>query len=173
MTTRISEIDWATWKPTDVATLAFLLDGDRLLLIRKKRGLGAGKINAPGGRLEPGETPEQAALREVEEEVGLTASALEARGELRFEFTNGYRLHVYLFVGAHFRGTLGETEEAAPFWCKLNAIPYSEMWADDALWLPHVLAGRTVDGHFLFDDDTMLDHALEVDGMPAAQLSPG
>ena len=51
--TRVTEIDWATWNAVDVATLLFVIKDGRALLIRKKRGLGAGKINAPGGRLDP------------------------------------------------------------------------------------------------------------------------
>ena len=36
------------------------------------------------------------------------------------------------------------------------------MWADDRLWLPEILDGHTVDGRFVFDGDTMLDHTLDV-----------
>jgi 8-oxo-dGTP diphosphatase len=43
----------------------------------------------------------------------------------------------------------------------MDEIPYAEMWADDILWLPRVLAGETVSGYFLFDGDTMLDHRLD------------
>ena len=63
----VSKIDWRRWKPTDVATLVFVVEPERLLLIRKKRGLGAGKINGPGGRREPGETLDECAARELEE----------------------------------------------------------------------------------------------------------
>ena len=45
----VSDIDWDTWQPEEVATLMFIIQGDSVLLIRKKRGLGAGKINGPGG----------------------------------------------------------------------------------------------------------------------------
>jgi 8-oxo-dGTP diphosphatase len=60
-----SPFDWKAWKPADVATLLFIIEGDRILLIEKKRGLGSGKVNAPGGRLEPGETAFEAAIREL------------------------------------------------------------------------------------------------------------
>ena len=53
--------------------ILFVLDGDQILLIDKKRGLGHGKVNGPGGRLEPGESAYQAAVRETREEVGLEA----------------------------------------------------------------------------------------------------
>lgn len=44
-----------------------------------------------------------------------------------------------------------ETEEVAPRWFARGAIPYAEMWADDPLWLPIVLRGVPVRGHFLYD----------------------
>ena len=63
------KIDWSTWDPNMHATLLFILRGKEVLLIHKKTGLGAGKVNAPGGKMEKGETAEQAAIREVREEV--------------------------------------------------------------------------------------------------------
>jgi 8-oxo-dGTP diphosphatase len=157
---RVKEIDWDAWSPHDVATLLFLFEGERVLLIRKKRGLGAGKINAPGGRLESLETALQAAVREVEEEVCVTPLEVEARGTLRFEFVDGYRLEAHVFVAHAHRGVPAETDEAVPLWFTRDALPYSEMWADDVLWLPLVLAGRSVNGRFIFDGDAMLDHEL-------------
>lgn len=159
---RVSEIDWLSWTPDDVATLLFVVETERVLLIRKKRGLGAGKINAPGGRLEPGETARAAAIREVEEELCITPLDVSEHGCLRFEFTNGYKLCAHVFVARAFLGTPTETDEAIPHWFARDALPFDEMWADDVLWAPHVLAGRSVDGRFIFDDEAMLDHALDV-----------
>ena len=86
----MAEIDWDTWSPSDRATLLFVVRNDEILLIRKKRGLGAGKINAPGGRLERGESPLEAAIREVQEEVGVTPTGIRECGELSFQFIDGY-----------------------------------------------------------------------------------
>ncbi len=154
-------IDWDAWVPRDRATLLFVVEPDRILLIRKKRGLGAGKINAPGGRLEPGETPLAAAVRETQEEVGVTPLAPEERGLLRFQFVDGYALSAHVFLARALTGTLVETDEATPHWFPLQAIPYAEMWADDALWLPMMLAGKRFDGRFVFDGDRMVDHVIE------------
>ena len=55
-----SPIDWTTWQGVIHATLMFIVKDGRILLIEKKRGLGAGKINGPGGKIDPGETPQQA-----------------------------------------------------------------------------------------------------------------
>lgn len=153
-------IDWATWQPVDIAVLTFILRGSELLLIVKKRGLGAGKINAPGGRLEPGETPEQAAVRETQEEVGLTPLGLCPAGRLDFVFTDGYSLRCHVFTARGCTGTLTETDEAAPFWCKETDIPYGRMWSDDRLWIPLMLEGRGFEARFVFEGDLMLWHCL-------------
>ena len=67
-----SPIDWGGWRPDMRATLMFIRDGHEVLLMRKLRGIGAGKINAPGGKIEPGETPLEGAIRETQEELLVT-----------------------------------------------------------------------------------------------------
>ena len=47
-------------------------------------------------------------------------------------------------------------------WVDLNAIPFDEMWEDDRLWLPHLVAGRRFSGYWIFDGDRMLDYRLDV-----------
>jgi 8-oxo-dGTP diphosphatase len=155
------EPDWESWAPQERAVLCFIQADDRLLLIRKKRGLGAGKINGPGGRIDEGETALEAAVRETEEEVRLTPLTPRWAGELFFQFTDGYALHCTVFAAETFRGTPRETAEARPFWCPVDSLPYEEMWADDRLWIPHLLAGKAFRGYFLFHGDQMLTHRLE------------
>lgn len=161
--TRVCDIDWTTWQAKDPATLVFVIAAGRILLIRKKRGLGAGKINGPGGRLDPGETPFDCAVREVEEELHTTPIGLERLGELRFQFVDGYSIHVHVFRAFDFEGEPVETDEAVPVWAPLDAIPFDQMWADDRVWLPLVIEGRRFSGRFVFDGDAMLDHELDVE----------
>jgi 8-oxo-dGTP diphosphatase len=159
--TTLADIDWATWVPRDRATLLFVVEPQRILLIEKKRGLGAGKVNAPGGRIEPGESPIDAAVRELEEELGVRASAVREHGELSFHFVDGYLLHCHVFRADACIGEPIETDEAKPLWTPLDAIPFERMWADDAIWLPLLLARERFRGRFVFDGDRMLDHAVE------------
>lgn len=155
-------MDWSSWIPRERATLCFIVKGGRILLIQKKRGLGAGKVNAPGGKIEPGETPLAAAIRETQEEIGVTPLELEERGHLHFQFTDGYSLRCTVFMAADFRGTPIDTAEAAPFWCAVDAIPYDEMWEDDQHWLPHMLAGHTFAAYFTFEGENMLSKKVEL-----------
>ena len=153
--------DWSVWQPTERANLCFVTRGDEVLLIHKKRGLGAGKINGPGGRLEPGETATQAAVREVQEELGVTPFDPQARGELHFQFADGYALHCTVFSADGCEGEPVETDEAIPLWVRRDDIPFDRMWADDRHWLPGFLEGRCFRGFFEFDGETMLAHRLE------------
>lgn len=160
----VGEVDWSAFVPGERAVLCFVLDGRRVLLIHKKTGLGAGKINGPGGRIEPGETARDAAVRETREETGLTPAGLSEAAELSFLFTDGYSLHCVAFLAAAWTGELTETREALPFWCETDDIPYDRMWADDVLWLPRALGGERLAGRFVFDGDAMLDFALSASG---------
>ena len=153
---KFQTINWDQWNYTEQAVLTFIREGDQVLLIHKKRGLGQGKVNAPGGRIDPGETAEFAAIRECQEEVGLTPSGLQYMGELNFVFVDGYSLQGFVFIAENYTGTLVETDEADPFWCHDQKIPYDNMWEDDIYWLPEMMEGQKFRGRFLFDDDTML-----------------
>ncbi len=139
----------------------FIVDEGRVLLIRKKRGFGMGKVNGPGGKLDPGETELACAVRETEEELGVTAVGAVKRGELWFQFVDGLAMHVAVFHATAHVGEVTETEEAAPLWTSIDAIPFERMWADDIHWLHRMLTGReSFLGTFLFDGDTMLTHEV-------------
>ena len=158
----LGDVPWQTWKPREEATLLFVIRDGQILLIHKKRGLGAGKINGPGGRLESGETALQAAVREVREELCVEAVHVRRSGELSFQFVDGLSLHVIVFRADNCLGEPQETPEAIPLWVSVDEIPYDRMWQDDPLWLPLVLERKPFRGRFLFDGNTMLDHRVEI-----------
>jgi 8-oxo-dGTP diphosphatase len=157
----LADVDWERWAPALRATLLFVVREGRILLIHKKRGLGAGKINGPGGKLDPGEAPLAGAIREVQEEIGVTPLQVEQRGEIRFQFTDGLALQGYVFLARDCAGHPCESDEATPFWTAVERIPYARMWADDVTWLPMLLAGQKFRGRALFDEDALLDQRFE------------
>jgi 8-oxo-dGTP diphosphatase len=139
------------------ATLLFLIRDNQILLGLKKRGFGQGKIGGLGGKVEPGETIEEAAIRELHEECGVSVerSALVPVAHLQFSFPNkpGWGQIVHAFISATWSGEPRESEEIVPRWYAIEAIPYDKMWADGAHWLPLVLQGQQVDAAFTFADD--------------------
>ena len=151
------------WIPPIFATLIYIIRKEEVLLIEKKRGHGAGKVNAPGGKVAKGESTLACAVRECEEEVGISAHNPQTRGILRFQdLVNGFALEGHVFVATEFSGDPIETIEATPFWCSRTAIPYDRMWEDDRFWLPHVLGGKCIAGDFYFRNDRLVSLGLEI-----------
>jgi 8-oxo-dGTP diphosphatase len=71
-------------------------DGKVLLAERTARQMGAGFWELPGGKIDPGETPQQAAARELVEEIGITAESLTPLMTYEHAFpTKRVRLHIF------------------------------------------------------------------------------
>ena len=138
------------WRPDLIGTLMFIRDADRVLLIHKRRGHGAGRINGPGGKLEPDESPLACALRDTVEETGVVAIQPVRVARMRFLDTEGPDWLGHVFLASGYTGTPVATDEALPEWFPLAALPLDRMWPDDALWLPRILAGEQLAGDFLF-----------------------
>ncbi|GGI80318.1 hypothetical protein GCM10007112_16460 [Vulcanisaeta souniana JCM 11219] len=143
------------WVMIFIETLVYVVRDGRVLLIRKKRGLGAGYYNGVGGKVEEGEDVVSAAVRECREEVGITPKNLEWMGLLEFWNYEDGRVEsvhfVHVFLAREFDGVPRESDEAEPIWFGINEVPYSNMWSDDVMWLPKVLSGRRIYARFNFD----------------------
>jgi len=137
------------------ATLCFVMSEGKVLLGFKKKGFGSSKYAGFGGKLEPGETPEKAAVRELQEECGLFASEVRNMGELNFlfPFKPEWDMLVHVFLARTWSGDQFETDEMRPQWFEISKIPYSQMWDDYKHWFPWVLAGEQVHGTFFFHED--------------------
>lgn len=146
-----------------ILTLCLAVRDGKILLGMKKRGFGAGRYNGFGGKVEEGETIEEAARREMEEECGVSITAFELVGVHEFEFAHdrGNFLEVHTFRIDAFDGDPAETEEMKPEWFALDAIPYDTMWPDDRYWIPLFLAGKKFRTRFLFGEgDTVLEQEI-------------
>lgn len=146
-------------------TLVFLRQNDQVLLASKKRGHGAAKWNGVGGKIEPGETPEQAARRECREEINIDPLTIAKMGLLHFHqeppIDTYSNQDSHVFVCDTWQGEPKESDEMAPRWFDVTDIPYDNMWSDDIYWLPLLLDNRTFEGDFYFDqDNTLLHHEV-------------
>ncbi|EMD34686.1 hypothetical protein CERSUDRAFT_116874 [Gelatoporia subvermispora B] len=161
--------EWMPFEQVKLYTNAFVLQDNKILLGYKKRGLGKDLYNGFGGKVEPGETSAEAAVRELQEEAGITAT-LRHCGVLFFTVTDiPYAFHVDVYIASEYSGTIIETEEMRPQWFSATQstsemdvtpeflpIPYETMWTDDPFWLPLLIQGRPFVGRVDFGSDNCM-----------------
>lgn len=146
-----------------VLTLCMVRESQKVLLGMKKRGFGAGRWNGFGGKVEEGETIEDAAKRELKEESGLEVVEMSEKGVLNFEFENDSKvLEVHIFDVLEFTGDLKETEEMSPKWFDEKELPFDKMWTDDEYWMPLLLSGKKFKGKFLFDRPSDAEYSSKI-----------
>jgi len=147
----------ASFKIETERTICFLVNQDRILLGMKKKGQGAGNYNGFGGKVEAGESYEDAAVREVFEESGLIVDkrALEKRAviEFHFPYKSEWNQRVHVYFANSWQGGPRETEEMKPEWFNKSAVPYERMWESDLHWLPLLLEGRKINAFFRWKED--------------------
>ena len=145
-----------------VMTLILIHDHPRILLGKKKRGFGVGRWNGFGGKVHEGETIEEAARRELKEEVGIEVADLKKIGINEFGWKHKPdKLEVHIFKSTSWSGEPIESEEMAPKWFFADEIPFGEMWSDDVYWFPYFMRNRKFRGKYIFDDnDKVLDYSI-------------
>lgn len=132
------------------------------LLGGEKGGFAAGKWDGSGGKVKPHETIEQAAVREVKEELGVEVRIedLQPIATINFAFTDkpeqNQQTHAY-FVD-YWEGEPSESEEMRPEWYLLEDIPYDQMWLADKYWLPRVLQGEKLKAEFTYGPQEQIEH---------------
>jgi 8-oxo-dGTP diphosphatase len=147
--------------------------GRQVLLGLKKTGLGTGKIVGLGGHVEDGETPGEAAAREVKEEAGISV-APEALIEVAFitflfPVRPQWDMTVNVFTSAEWAGHAIATTEISPYWFPASALPLERMWDDARHWLPRVLNGERLRATFSYAGDCETVAVARIDAWPAVR----
>lgn len=146
-------------------TLLFLLKDDQILLAMKKRGFGEGMWNGVGGKVEADESILEAIIRESQEEICITPHNASLAGRIRFTVKGGDEIVEHeccVFIATVWEGEPCETEEMKPKWFNVTDIPYDEMWPDDKLWIPHLIAGELFEATVTTTTKEVLAHDVRI-----------
>ncbi|QDY67907.1 NUDIX domain-containing protein [Glutamicibacter halophytocola] len=156
--------------PRPVALVALLAERDgnaQILLGRKLRGFGQGKIVLPGGKNEPGESSRQAAVREFFEETGLRVSGpdlqLAARIEFRFSSLPAADMDCMTFIARSAEGQAASSDELEPLWFRIDQLPVDQMWQDSKTWLPQLAAGQRFTARIVLASDNISVQTIDFD----------
>ena len=129
--------------------------------VKKEQDFHEGKWNGLGGKLDPGETPEECAIREVKEESGLDLKALKLRGIITFPlFDQVDDWYVYLFTGTEFSGDLIDSPEGDLEWIDNDKLLDLNLWEGDYIFLQWIEQERFFSGKFVYEEKQLVDHSV-------------
>jgi len=145
-----------------LATLCYLKHSGSTLMIhriKKQNDMHAGKWNGLGGKLEPGETPEECAIREIREESGLLVSNPLLKGFLTFPlFAADEDWYAFVFLVSQFEGRLIDSQEGILRWVPDQDLLDLELWAGDRIFLPWLERPGFFSGKFIYQDGDLIDY---------------
>ena len=145
-----------------LATLCYLKHAGETLMIhrvKKQNDMHAGKWNGLGGKLEPGETPEECAVREIREESGLFIANPLLKGFLTFPMFDGSDdWYAFVFLVREFKGELIDSQEGVLRWIRDEEMLTLNLWAGDRIFLPWLERPGFFSGKFIYRDGELSDH---------------
>lgn len=138
------------------AARCYLLNDNKVLVTKYKKGNRIGFYDTPGGKIEEGETAKQAAIRETKEETGLDVKNLKYRGNMIVEYPN--RIFDFdIFVARDYEGQPQEFEENTAEWIDIHELLQKEKILSNLMILDNFFIKA------LIDDTYNLEMYIEVD----------
>jgi 8-oxo-dGTP diphosphatase len=147
-----------------VGTLCYVRRPGQTLMLhrtRKPNDMHEGKWVGLGGKLEPGESPEECAIREVYEESGLRIVEPEFRGVLTFPtFDDIDNWYGFVFVATRFTGELIDSTEGVLAWIDDDALLNLPMWEGDRIFLRWLDEDVIFSGKFSYRAGKLTQHSV-------------
>jgi 8-oxo-dGTP diphosphatase len=152
-----------------LGTLCYLKDKDanKTLMIhrvKKINDMHEGKWNGLGGKIEPGETPEECVIREIKEESGLIINNPILKGLLTFpDFggkNNNEDWYVFVFIADDFKGKLIDSNEGNLKWIDNEKLLELPLWGGDKIFLPWLEKKEFFSGKFTYKDGELIEHCV-------------
>lgn len=120
-----------------------------------------GKWNGLGGKFEQGETPEECAIREVEEESGLLMIEPKMKGFITFPMFDGKKdWYVFLFTADKFSGKLIDSNEGKLEWIQNEKLVDLNLWDGDKIFIPWLFQEKYFSAKFVYEAGKFIHHEV-------------
>lgn len=100
------------------------------------------KWEFPGGKIEPGETPEEALVRELNEELGIRATVGRSITTIRHAYRNGREIEIQFFVIDGWEGELDNRIFQQMQWSPITRLPEFDFLAADLTLIRDLADGK-------------------------------
>ena len=147
-----------------IGTLCYISDGNKTLMlhrIKKDNDMHKNKWNGLGGKLIPGETPEECVVREVKEESGLSIDNPTLKGIITFpKFDDIDDWLVFVYVSNNFTGELIECDEGVLEWIKNDNLLELNLWECDKILIPWLKKNVFFSAKFHYKKNKYIKHSV-------------
>ncbi len=148
-----------------LATLLYVQKDDKTLMLyrnKKENDYHEGKWNGLGGKFEQGESPEECAIRELEEESGFVAKELKLKGHITFPMFDGKDdWYVFVFTIPKFTGKLIDCNEGELEWIQNNKLGDLNLWEGDKHFIPWLFQDKMFSAKFNYKDGKFIDYTVK------------
>ena len=146
--------------PYKLVTLIYAIRNDKVLLLCRKKEPFIGHWIAPGGKIERGESPRDAAIRELKEETGLSAGHAQLRAVVtETSGRDDWQWLIFVYRADDPQGAVESDEREGELrWFDVNEELYAVRMPDaDKVFLPAVLTDEQIVREFTFRYDDQLN----------------
>lgn len=145
-----------------IGTLCYIDNGTSTLMmhrIKKENDMHKGKWNGLGGKLIPGETPEDCVIREVKEESGLNIKNPVLKGILTFpKFDEIDDWMVFVFTCKEFSGKMIECNEGVLEWILNGELKNLNLWEGDKIYMKWLTNHPFFSAKFIYKKRKLTKH---------------
>jgi 8-oxo-dGTP diphosphatase len=149
-----------------LATLCYVMDkkNNKTLMIyrnKKKNDYHEGKWNGLGGKFEPGESPEECAIREIKEEAGLIVKNPHLHGFITFPmFDKVEDWYVFIFTADEFEGKLIDSNEGKLEWISNEMLTSLNLWDGDKIFIEWLFQDKFFSAKFNYEKGEFKDYEV-------------
>jgi len=148
-----------------LATLCYVKRGGKTLMlhrIKRESDMHHGKWNGLGGKMNPGESPEECVIREVREESGLEIRNPHLHGMITFpKFNDLDDWYAFVFTAGKFEGEpWTECDEGRLEWIEDSKVPELPLWEGDRIFLPWLNRDDFFSAKFIYQHGEYVSHEV-------------
>ena len=147
-----------------IGTLCYISNQDKTLMmhrIKKKNDMHKNKWNGLGGKLIPGESPEECIIREVKEESGLTIYNPKLKGIITFpKFDDIDDWLVFIYISNQYKGELTDCDEGVLKWINNDNLLNLNLWEGDKIFIPWLKKNSIFSAKFHYRNNHYVKHSV-------------
>ena len=143
-------------KPLRKAVRCVLIEDGKIVITKYLKGNKIGYYDIPGGKIELGETPEEAAIREMKEETGIDVLNLTQKGFFEVEYPDR-KFSFNVFIANEYQGNLQNFEENISEWINIDELLNKEKILSNVLMLDEKINKALYDENLNFHIKVKVD----------------